>query len=583
VLEFTGHRRILASVPSDTQSGGAFIGRFFRSPLALSLVVVAADAVKPILIDDTAYLAFARHIALHPLDPYGFDFFWYSRPEPAFEILAPPVVPYWLGLGIAVFGETVGLLKLWLLPFVWLSAWAARALLHRFARGSSWLPAIVISPAVLPAVNLMLDIPALGLGLAAIALFVRAADGGSWRLGAASGVLAALAMQTKYTMLIVPPAILWYGLTHVRFRLAALAAVVAVSGFAAWEIAVAGKYGRSHFLAHAASQRDESQGRTSPFEAFLADRAALAPGLAGHFGCLGLCAGLIAAGAAGLSRRWLGSLAAIWAVGFAIIALGPARWSADWVLAFWQVSGAGFLVAIAACTLLLLFRFNRRPGIRRNADSLFLAGWLAGELVAYFVLTPFPAARRVIGLSVVGLVLAARAADRTGRFVPARRPPRWLLALAVGVGVVVAGFDTLDAFPEKYCAERAASVTAERAAGSTVWYAGHWGFQYYCERAGMHPLVLGHSRLVAGDYLVLPAHPDATGFHRPYLGSDPVDVSPLAAEPVAEETWDDWLSARTVPNYYGGISPIVGRDHPRLRVVVYRIARDWIPTAIQRR
>ncbi len=39
------------------------------------------------------------------------------------------------------------------------------------------LPLIVLSPAVLPMVNLMLDVPAAALGLAALAVFARAAEG----------------------------------------------------------------------------------------------------------------------------------------------------------------------------------------------------------------------------------------------------------------------------------------------------------------------------------------------------------------------------------------------------------------------
>jgi hypothetical protein len=54
-------------------------------------------------------------------------------------------------------------------------------------------------------------------------------------------------------------------------------------------------------------------------------------------------------------------------------------------------------------------------------------------------------------------------------------------------------------------------------------------------------------------------------------------------EVVVEIVWEDGLSAQTVPNYYGGINPVVGRDHPRLRVVVYRIVRSWEPPADQRR
>jgi hypothetical protein len=39
---------------------------------------------------------------------------------------------------------------------------------------------------------------------------------------------------------------------------------------------------------------------------------------------------------------------------------------------------------------------------------------------------------------------------------------------------------------------------------------------------------------------------------------------------------DDVLSAKTVPNFYGGADPVAGRDHPRLRVRVYRLKSDWV-------
>ena len=51
-------------------------------------------------------------------------------------------------------------------------------------------------------------------------------------------------------------------------------------------------------------------------------------------------------------------------------------------------------------------------------------------------------------------------------------------------------------------------------------------------------------------------------------GTESVDV-------VAEFVWEDWLAAQTVPNFYGGFDPIVGRGAPRLRVVVYRMVQPW--------
>src|SRR5262249_39453441 len=142
------------SSPTTSQPPIAKPVRVFCTPLFLALVVTLANAAKPVLVDDTAYLTYARHIAENPLDPYGFTIFWYTVPDPAFEVLAPPVVPYWLALGIRLFGEHTAVLKLGLFPFVWLLAWAVRDLLRRFARGADGLLALVVlSPAILPAVN----------------------------------------------------------------------------------------------------------------------------------------------------------------------------------------------------------------------------------------------------------------------------------------------------------------------------------------------------------------------------------------------------------------------------------------------
>jgi hypothetical protein len=253
------------------------------------------------------------------------------------------------------------------------------------------------------------------------------------------------------------------------------------------------------------------------------------------------------------------------------------------VTPYWQLSGSIFLAAVLGCAAVLVVRCRSRPGIRANADSLFVVGWFAIELAGYFALTPFPAARRVIGLVVVGGILTARVVSRIARRHPSRKPAPWILALSIGAGLVVATIDTLDAFAEKDCAERAARRTSNRQAGSVVWFAGHWGFQYYCERAGMRPVVPGESVLAAGDLLVLPIHPEPNGFHRPHIGRISLQPGDEFATPIAEVIWDDWLSAQTIPNFYGGSDPIVGRRYPRLRVVIYQFTRPWKAGAPQRR
>jgi len=412
-------------------------------------------------------------------------------------------------------------------------------------------------------VNLMLDIPAAALGLAALAVFARAADRTSWRLAVGAGLLAALAMQTKYTALVAPALLGWYGLTHRRLALAAVAVAAAVGGFAAWEGVMHLKYGESHFLHHAGEQTASEAG-------WFADKFDLLAPLAGHLGVLGVGFAVYAQRSLGLPRWAVAGGAAAWLVGAALVAVTP---GADAVLVgakdhprltlptlVWRTTGAAVLLTALAAALRLLRR--------RDGASVFVVGWLLLELAGYFAMTPFPAARRVIGVSLAVGVLAARVVSRT----PERRPPRWAVPFGVGVGVMLAALDGYDALAEKVLAERAAAVIP---AGSRAWYVGHWGFQFYCARAGMTPAVVGHAELAAGDYLVLPLYPDAVEFFRPHPGSWVV-YAPADAEKVAEFVWDDGLKAQTVPNLYGGVEPVTGRDHPRLRVGVYRLTQPWV-------
>ena len=71
--------------------------------------------------------------------------------------------------------------------------------------------------------------------------------------------------------------------------------------------------------------------------------------------------------------------------------------------------------------------------------------------------------------------------------------------------------------------------------------------------------------------------PDDAGFYRPYHGGAKFRPEAAFVEAVVEFTWLDAVSGQTIPTLYGGRYPLAGRDGPRLRVVVYRITRDWVP------
>ena len=265
-------------------------------PVLLAAALIAADAVKPPLIDDTAYLALARQIAHHPLDPYGFEQFWYSEPEPANHVLAPPVLPYWLALGIRIVGEQPWLLKVWLFPIALLFVFAMRALLKRFAHSMAepMLVLAVFSPAVLPALDLMIDLPSIAFSLSALEIFFRALDRRSWRLTIVAGLLTGLAMQTKYIGFLTPPLLMVASVLHRRILPGLLAGVIAAGLFAGWETFVWWKYGESHFL-YSLSE--------NPFD--WQDKIDLAPWLVTLFGALAPGIAIAAIGAPALPGRRL--------------------------------------------------------------------------------------------------------------------------------------------------------------------------------------------------------------------------------------------------------------------------------------
>ena len=90
------------------------------------------------------------------------------------------------------------------------------SLSKRFARGVEmplvWMT--VLSPTFLPSFNLMLDIPAVALSLSALEVFFRACARRSWPLTALAGLIAGLAMETKYIAVTVPIAMLIYAVIY---------------------------------------------------------------------------------------------------------------------------------------------------------------------------------------------------------------------------------------------------------------------------------------------------------------------------------------------------------------------------------
>ncbi len=556
--------------------------------LALALLYTLLNAPKPLIVDDTAYYFFARQCAEQPTRPYAFQVFWYQGPQPANTVLAPPVLPYWWSLGIRLFGETPWLWKLWLLPFALLFVFSLDALARRFAPGMRQVLVCVtvLSPSFLPSFNLMLDVPAVALGLTALVLCFRAIGRRSLLTGAVAGVVAGLAMQTKYTSFMVPAVMLLYTVCFARsvkrVSIGLLAVMLAMLLFVSWEEFVRAQHGKSHFMVNLPEYPD----RAKWLEYKLRLLKALLPLLGGLAPALTLLGMLTV----GVPRWMVGAVAAGTALGYGVIAgyeIQPRLWGDN----FWverpleqAIFGMGGIL-LAAVMVVVCWDLvwvdddgelvpGRCPPSR--TVSIFLVLWLLGELAGFLLLSTFPAARRVMGLILIAALLICRLGSRHDL---ARAEQRWVRGVVGGgiaLGVLFHAVDMLDAFAGKHAAESAARWIDDQpvepgAPPAAVWYVGHWGFQYYAERAGMKPVVPSGSMLKTGDWLIVP-HAPTNHIEKQNIR---LDERYLSEENVVSIRGG--LPWRTVMCYYGGYVPLEHHAGPRLEVTVYRVTGDWVP------
>jgi hypothetical protein len=520
--------------------------------ILLAGLLTLLNALKPLTIDDPVYLAYATYIAEHPGDPYGFVLFGFDS---AHHTLAPPVVPYyWAGV-LRLLGDNPLHWKLAFFPFTLLFVFSLHRLFRRFAVGLE-MPLTVmlaLSPAFLPAWNLMLDVPALALSLAALVLFFHAVEGGSLGSAALAGLTAGVAMQTKYTAFVAPAVMLLYGLLSRRVGYGVVAASLALLVFVSWEAFTAARYGEAHFLVHVGQRRGGLLLKQRLILPLLATLGGVASG-----------SGLLALVALGVSRRGVLLAAIAVVMGFAVVAFVPESYqvlvrTADGA-ARMTLNGIifGLFGVVMALATFAVIRRLRQVSLDMPRIEWFLFLWLGLEMAGYFALTPYPAARRVLGVVVIGTLLAGRLAAQTCVAGERRR----LVFLPVFVSILLG----LGYFAVDYRESRAQAKAAQQAARwiqrhdphATIWFIGTQGFPYYAERAGMARL--GPSSVIQpGSWCVSD-------------GTEVNDEQALFPHQLPKHMLQvsDVVPLRTQLCYYGSGTPLERLDGPRVVVRIYR-------------
>jgi len=484
--------------------------------LFLVLACLLPFVNKAVYIDDTLFLRTAEQIQKHPLDFYGFQINWYDRTLPMVNCTEnPPLASYYLALVASLAGWSEVTFHLAFLLVAWLAVWGTYLLARNYCRQPLLATVIaVLTPAfMVSATTLMCDVMLLAFWVWALVYFER----GLQKKGAAvefavAGCLAGLAVWTKFFGLGLVPLLAVYGLVrHRRAGWWLLAPGLPLLFAAGYEWAGLTLYGHDVFFsaAHFAAKSREASLAQLGEKLFV--------GLVFLGGCY--LPGLFYL--PGLWRRWaLLAGPCLVAVGMLFI---PHLLTFAWVM--WNPDGSlNWLVFLTAAVLavgggyVLLLALNDFWN-RRDAVSLFLLLWFMGVVVFTIGVNWTINGRSLLpGVPVLGILVVRRLELATAKLEARRRWRLFLPLLPAGaIALLAAGGDYEAAGIFKTAAKEL--LAQYQQPGRTLWFQGHWGFQYYLEQGGGKPMEETVSALQsppvpvqAGDILVVPAQEQEDAF-----------------------------------------------------------------------
>jgi hypothetical protein len=413
-------------------------------------------------IDEPNIIAIAEQIAAKPLDPYGFIINWNGIPEPAFQILAnPPLLPAWLALWASIFGWGEVSLHSAVLPFAAVALLAFGLIARKAGHAPEFaLFLLVASPAYFLSAQVVMPDGAMlaALLMSVAAGFPRSQPGeadvsDSWWFCLVALLAAFASPLLKYNAIVlVPIHLALFLLFRERRLLNAALAVMPLAGLAVWAGVSNSIYGDVHFLVISRFQAEGSTLVTS--------------GLVGAFG-LGVVPAAAILSLARMARK--PGLAVALVAGFACAAI--ARWTTDYT----AVSAVLYGVAGAVVALFLM------GAARESTHKLYSHEWRIRIVLLWWVLLVLLFQYRLYFVSVryllpllpplLLLVLPFFDGNRKRKWVVVAMSMVLTYAIAIGDARIA---NTYRTFFTELSAAGLRPQTAD----------GHWGFQYYAERAG---------------------------------------------------------------------------------------------------
>jgi 4-amino-4-deoxy-L-arabinose transferase-like glycosyltransferase len=514
-------------------------------------------------IDDTLFIRAAQQIAKHPLDPYGFQINWDGVLTSMADVTQnPPLSSYYTALVGTLFGWSEWALHCGFLLVAIALVLGTYRLAARFTR-APLLAALMtlLCPGVLvSASSVMCDTMMLALWLWAVILWIEGIERKSAVCLAFSSLLIAACALTKYFGVSLLPLLLVYTLMRRSLR-AALWLLVPVAILAWYQQWTAGLYGHGLLFGaadFAATQRAATTG------------SELAVGIvglsfAGGCGIFGLLYAPLLWSRRNIAVTALLSIiasASIMYGGLSIgLRIGGPEAERSHVLTGIELA---FFIAAGVSLLALAMRSIWKD---RLAGSVLLSLWVLGTFLFAAYVNYTVNARSVYPLIPAAAVLLMRRLD-AANILSERRTMSAVAILIVISGAfsfwVAAGDAAL-----ANSARQAAALSVSKAGGATVWFEGHWGFQYYMEALGARELDFSNLELKPGDFVVVPSNNIQIRSVPPQLVAARYSFDLPLNNWVTTVSWQ--LGAGFYASYWGPIPFAVGRV-PRESYTIFRIS-----------
>jgi 4-amino-4-deoxy-L-arabinose transferase-like glycosyltransferase len=445
---------------------------------------------KAFHIDDPLFLWMAQQVSQHPGDPYGFSLNWNGIARPMFSVMQnPPLSSYYMALAATFLGwSEPAMHAVFLLPAV--AATLGTFFLARRLCGSPLLAALLtlFTPVFLvSATGVMCDVWLLALWVWSVESWLRGLERHSYGFVLLASVLAAAAALTKYFGASLVPLLAAYTLVRDRrFTCRLLFLLIPLTVIIMYEVMTKVKYGEGLFsnaMIYPSKYRASAENHL--FAQFII-------GLSFTGGCLFPAVFYVPFLK---SRRVLISGLAIFVALLLLLYFVIARGLTPGSIA---ITPPAALFATVGVGILALAVTDVAQ--RRTADSVLLSLWVIGTFFFATIMNWSITARTLLPMAPAVMILLLRQFNTSqasnGRTLWWPLLPAALLSLLVTTGD----------YKFANTARLAASYFQNRFQNEprTIWFEGHWGFQYYMEQWRAKPADQNARGIASGDLVIVP-------------------------------------------------------------------------------